>query len=172
VYERGISLGAVSKAHGFPGLRIGWAACRDRALMIRLADARQYLSTCSAGPSEMLACIAVKAAPLIVARNRALAEANLALLFAFLERNDSVFDWIAPEGGMVGYVRYHGRDGVEAWVIRMAETAGVLLLPSSVFRSALLELPEERFRIGFGRSGFAAGIETLETHLDEEGLLF
>ncbi len=29
-YERAISLGTVSKAHGLPGLRIGWLACRDR----------------------------------------------------------------------------------------------------------------------------------------------
>ena len=164
-YERGISLGAVSKAYGLPGLRIGWAACRDRPLAARMATTKQYLSTCSAGPSEVLACIAIKAAPSILARNRAIAEANLTLLRAFLDRHQALFDFVPPEGGVVSYVRYLGHEGVEAWVTRMAETASVLLLPSSTFHSRLLDLPAERFRIGFGRFGFADGLDALERHL-------
>ena len=34
-YERAISLGTVSKAHGLPGLRIGWLASRDPTLLRR-----------------------------------------------------------------------------------------------------------------------------------------
>lgn len=30
VYERAVSLGGLSKNAGMPGLRIGWAACRDK----------------------------------------------------------------------------------------------------------------------------------------------
>ena len=164
-YERGISLGATSKAYGLPGLRIGWVACRERGLIARIASERQYLSTCSAGPSEVLANIAIKAAPRIVARNRAIADANLSLLLAFLGRHRATFNCAVPAGGVVAYVRYHGREGVEAWVTRMAATAGVLLLPSSMFRSKLLTLPEQRFRIGFGGWGFADGLEALERSL-------
>ena len=164
IYERGVSLGATSKGLGLPGLRIGWAACRDPDLIGRLATIRQYLSTCSAGPSEVLACIALKAAPVILARNRGIAEDNLARLLAFLARHDALFDCWAPDGGMVCYPRYKGAEGVEAFAARMA-AAGVLLLPSSVFRSELLELPGGRFRIGFGRHSFAAGLEALERAL-------
>lgn len=165
VYERGVSLGAVSKAYGLPGLRIGWVACRDQGLIGRLATLRQYLSTCSAGPSEVLACIALKAAPVILTRNRAIAEANLARLLSFLARHEALFDCRPPEGGMVCYPRYTSAEGVERFVVRMAETAGVLLLPSSVFRSDLLELSVDRFRIGFGRLSFGAGLEALERAL-------
>ena len=164
-YERGISLGALSKAHGLPGLRIGWAACRDPWLVARMAMKRQYLSTCSAGPSEVLARIAIKAAATLIARNRRLAEANLSLLCGFLDRHPVLFDWTVPEGGMVGYVRYKGPDGVEAWTRRMAREAGVLLLPASMFRSTLLELPANRFRVGFGCLGVDAGLEALERAL-------
>ncbi len=167
-YERGISLGALSKAHGLPGLRIGWAACRDPWLVTRMAMKRQYLSTCSAGPSEVLAQIAIKAAPAIIDRNRQLAEANLSLLRGFLDRHPDLFEWTVPEGGMVGYVRYKGPDGVEAWTHRMAREAGVLLLPASVFRSTLLELPADRFRVGFGCLGVDAGLDALERVLGVE----
>ncbi len=165
IYERGLSLGAVSKVYGLPGLRIGWIACRDRPTLARLAVSRQYLSTCSAAPSEVLACIAIKAAPVILARNRSLAEANLRLFTAFLERHPAAFTWTLPLGGVVGYVRYHGPNGVEALATHLMETAGVLLLPSSTFASRLLELPRERFRIGFGRSGFETGLEALEQQI-------
>ena len=54
-YERGISLNVVSKAHGLPGLRVGWIVCRDRAALRRMQSVKQFLSTCNAGPSEVLA---------------------------------------------------------------------------------------------------------------------
>ncbi len=163
-YERGVSLGVLSKAYGLPGLRIGWVACRDRALLGRVAAIRQYLSTCSAGPSEVLACIALKAAPVILARNRALTEANLQRLLAFFARHPALFDCVEPEGGMVCFPRWRGAGDVDGFVARMAE-AGVLLLPASVFRSDLLAQPADRFRVGFGRSSFAAGLDAMERAL-------
>jgi len=160
-YERGVSVGVLSKAYGLPGLRIGWVACRDAGLIRRIADFRQYLSVCSAGPSEVLANIAVKASEAITGRNREIAAVNFAALSAFLARHPALFDWTMPEAGVVGYVRYAGADGVERFVARMAE-AGILLLPASVFRSELAALPGDRFRIGFGRTGFTAGLAALE----------
>lgn len=164
-YERGVSVSALSKAHGLPGLRVGWVACRDAALLRRVGAFRQYLSVCSPGPSEVLASIALKAGPTLLGRTRAIADANLSVLQPFLARHASLFDWTPPRAGVVGYVRYAGPDGVEAFVARMAHEAGVLLLPASVFRSELASLPADRFRIGFGGHGFEAGLRALEAAL-------
>jgi len=71
----------------------------------------------------------------------------------------------APNGGMVCYPRYEGEEGVERFVARMADTAGVLLLPSSVFRPDLLALPADRFRIGFGHRSFTTALAALERAL-------
>lgn len=168
-YERGISLNVVSKAYGLPGLRVGWIACRDRAALRRMQAIKQFLSTCNAGPSEVLANIALKAWPRILARNGAIATANLAALLAFFRGRAGLFDIVAPEGGMVAYPRYRGAEGVEAFVQRMAEAAGVVLLPASVFRSELADTPPDRFRIGFGRADFGAGLEALGAALDGKG---
>jgi aspartate/methionine/tyrosine aminotransferase len=164
-YERGISLGAMSKSYGLPGLRVGWVGCRDRALIGMLSRMRQYLSTCGAGTSEVLACIALKAADVILARNRAITTTNLALLEDFFQRHAGLFACRPPDGGMVCYPRFTGAGGVEQFVTSMAETAGVLLLPASVFRSDLAALPQDHFRIGFGQRGFAAGLAALERAL-------
>ena len=117
---------------------------------------------CGAGPSEVLANIALKAGEAITRRNRGIAAANLLALSGFLARHSALFNWRVPEAGVVGYVRYAGGDGVEHFVARMAEAAGILLLPASVFRSELAALPADRFRIGFGRTGFPAGLAALE----------
>jgi len=66
---------------------------------------------------------------------------------------------------MVCYPRYKGPDGVEHFVKRVADIASVLLLPASVFRSELLDLPTDRFRMGFGKLDFAAGLTALEKAL-------
>ena len=163
LYERGVSIGVLSKAYGLAGLRLGWVACPDPVITDRIAAFRQYLSVCSASPSEVLGQIAIKAAAPITARNRALALANLPLLEAFLGRHDD-FSWHAPRAGIVGYVRYTGADGVEAFTRRMA-SASVALLPASVFRSELLSLPDDYFRIGFGQPTFGAGLIAMEAAL-------
>jgi len=44
-----------------------------------------------------------------------------------------------------------------------------LLLPASVYRSDLAVTPVDRFRIGFGRSDLAAGLEALRAGLPAGG---
>src|SRR5262249_19788186 len=60
LYERAISLGTVSKAHGLPGLRIGWLACRDPALLDRVTGMKLYTTICSSAPSELLVALALR----------------------------------------------------------------------------------------------------------------
>ena len=158
VYERGISLNVMSKAYGLAGLRIGWLACRDRTVLLRCERYKHYLSICNAGPSELLARIALKAREPILARNRAIVARNLAVLDTFFGDYPELFDWRQPDGGCVGCVGYRGRNGVEAFANRLVEEAGVLLLPATVYRSELNEVPANFFRIGFGRAALPDGI--------------
>jgi aspartate/methionine/tyrosine aminotransferase len=165
LYERGLSLGVLSKAYGLPGLRIGWIACRDPDVLTRLESLRHYLTLCSARPSELLATIALRARSRILHRNRKLIERNLALLDDFFSAHADRFEWSRPEGGSTAYVRYLGADGVEAFAQDLVERVSVLVAPSSVFQSALGPTPTDRFRIGFGRDGLEAGLGVLDAYL-------
>jgi len=165
LYERALSLGVLSKAYGLPGLRLGWIACRDRDLLQRLERYKHYLSICNAVPSERLGLIAVKARAAIVKRNRDLANANVAKLGAFFAEFPGLFDWAVPDGGCVGFPRYLGADGVEAFCARLVEEAGVFLAPASIWRSDLGETPADRFRIGYGRADMDEGLEALRAWL-------
>jgi aspartate/methionine/tyrosine aminotransferase len=148
----------MSKSYGLPGLRIGWLACQDRAFLESCERYKHYLSICNSGPSEVLAEIALKARAPILERNRGIARHNLGLLDAFFADFPELFDWRAPDGSCVAFVRYKGREGAERFTERLVEETGVLLLPSSIYRSELGPVPQDYFRIGFGRSNMAEGL--------------
>jgi aspartate/methionine/tyrosine aminotransferase len=161
-----LSLGVMSKAYGLPGLRIGWVACRDRALLARLERRKHYTSICPAGPSELIATHALRKRDAITARNRAIIAANLPRFDAFFAAHDNLFEWERPQAGCVCFPRYLGPDGVEAFCHDLVEEAGVVLLPASIYASDLGDVPPDRFRIGVGRVGPQAGLEALAAFLD------
>lgn len=164
-YERALSLNVMSKAYGLPGLRIGWIACRDRAVLARMERLKHYLSICNAAPSELLARIALKARDRLLARTHAICERNLVTLGRFFAERPDLYEWTEPEGGAIGYPRYLGADGVEAHCHALVEQAGVLLLPASVYASTLAPVPVDRFRVGYGRDGIEAGLAAWRDHL-------
>lgn len=170
VYERGISLNVMSKAYGLPGLRIGWLACRDNEMLRRFERYKHYLSICNSAPSEVLARIALKASASILTRNRAIVDANLALLGRFFGEFAPFFDWKLPDGGCVGFIRYKGADGVETFTDRLVRETGVLLLPASVYRSDLNTVPPDYFRVGYGHRYVPAALEVLRSWLRTQGV--
>jgi aspartate/methionine/tyrosine aminotransferase len=150
---RALSLNVMSKAYGLPGLRIGWLACRDRALLERLERRKHYTTICNAGPSEHLATLALRHGDRIRARNRDIIAANLPLFADFFAAWPDVLEWEAPRGGCVSFPRLVTGEPASTFCRRLVEQAGVVLLPADIYASALGEVPEDRFRIGVGRRG-------------------
>jgi len=168
VYERAVSLNVMSKAYGLPGLRIGWLACKDRAMLVRFERFKHFLSICNSAPSEVLARIALKARDRILERNRQVVRGNLSVLDAFFADYAHLFDWREPDGGCVGFIRYKGAEGVEEFTRRVVEESGVLLLPSSIYRSELGPVPDNCLRVGFGRSHVPEGVAVLRNWLERK----
>ena len=165
VYARALSLGVMSKAYGLPGLRIGWIACQDSGVLSRLERMKHYTSICNAGPSEVLATIALKAGDTILDRNRALVRENAGRVTEFMGRHPDLFDWHEPDGGCIAFPRYLGAEGVDEFCRASVEESGVLLLPNSVYQSRVSPVPSDRFRIGFGRRNLPEALAALDEHL-------
>lgn len=165
IYERGLSLNVMSKSYGLPGLRIGWIACLDTAVLSRMERMKHYLSICNAGPSERLAMIALRNRATILARNCAIVDGNLTLWDAFFARHLDLFDWRRPDGSCMAYPRYKGSEGVARFAEALVEESGVLVLPSTIYASDLGPTPTDRFRLGCGRLGLEQGIAAFEAHL-------
>ena len=157
--ERGVSIAGLSKAYGLPGLRVGWLATRDRELLEAVQAYKDYTTICASAPSERLAVVALKNAPRLVGRCRAIVAANRPLLEACLSRQADRFAWRPPLAGPIAFARFHPGDAT-AFCERLALAAGVMLLPSSVF-----EWGDTHVRFGFGRTSFAGALAVLERHL-------
>lgn len=164
-YERGISLGVMSKAYGLAGLRLGWIACKDRGLLERMESMKHYLSICNSAPGEFLSLVALEAADRLLARNRSLAAANRDLLRAFFARHQDLFEWYEPDAGCLAFPRYLGPEGVDAMCDALVKEAGVLLMPASLFASTLGPVDQDRFRVGYGRADFPQALEVWEDWL-------
>jgi aspartate/methionine/tyrosine aminotransferase len=158
-YQRAISLGAVSKAYGLPGLRTAWLACGDRDLLECVKGLKLYTTICSSAPSELLLALALRHADRIVEESRQLVLANLPVLEAFLERRRGLLQWVPPTAGPIGFPRVSGDFDVHAWCEQIAEQAGVLLLPGDVYGEP------RHVRLGFGRANLGQAVERLERHL-------
>jgi aspartate/methionine/tyrosine aminotransferase len=156
----------MSKSYGLPGLRVGWLATRDRALLERLERRKHYTSICNAGPSELLATIALRHGDAIQQRNRDIVATNLPIFAAALERWSDHIAFEPPEGGCVCFPRYLGADGVERFCEDLVRDAGVLLLPASLYRSPLGPTPGDRFRLGVGRRDPAPALAAIDHFLE------
>ncbi len=165
-----VSLNVTSKSYGLAGLRVGWLASRDRALLARLERRKHYTSISNSGPSEFLTTLALRHGEAIQARNRAIVRRNLPLFDSLFARWPELFDWERPQGGCICFPRYRGADGVEAFCRDLVEQAGVLLAPASLFRSSLADTPTDRFRVGVGRSNPEPALEAIQRFLERRGV--
>jgi aspartate/methionine/tyrosine aminotransferase len=153
----GISLGVMSKSFALAGLRIGWLATKDRALLDRCAAFKDYTTICSSAPAEILALIALRASDRVLTRSRGIVLGNLALLDRFFERWAGTFDWVRPRGGSIGFPRLRADVPIDRFAADLVVAEGVLLLPGSTFGH-----PGNHFRIGFGRTDLPEALAGLE----------
>jgi len=162
--ERAISIGVMSKSFALAGLRIGWLATRDRAVLDRCARMKDYTTICSSAPSEVLALIGLRARERVLARSREIVVANLGILDGFFERCADALAWVRPRGGSIAFPRLvpggpAGRSA-DRFTAALVERTGVLLLPSSTFGFG-----DSHVRIGLGRTDLPEAIEALEGFL-------
>lgn len=149
VYDRGVSLGVMSKAYGLAGLRIGWIVVRDRALAQRIAQVKDYTTICSSAPSECLATMALENHRAITQRNAGIIRRNLALLRAFMDARPTQFTWVRPRAGPVAFIEPAHVENINRYCDDVLDRTGVLLLPGTVFDES-----SRAVRVGFGRRSF------------------
>jgi aspartate/methionine/tyrosine aminotransferase len=149
----------MSKTYGLAGLRIGWVASRNAAVLSRMAALKDYTTICCSAPSEHLAELALRHGEQIASRNRAIIAANLPLLDSFFALHADLFTWQRPKAGPIAFPRLLGRE-VSSFCDACAAGCGVLLLPGTLYGDA-----GNHFRIGFGRKNMREALARLEEFL-------
>jgi aspartate/methionine/tyrosine aminotransferase len=133
-YELGVSVSGLGGSFGLPGLRCGWVACTNRALLQRIAELQSFnadSSLCS--PSDALALAALQPGTwrALLRRNRDVLTANRALLLAFMARHVATFAFTPPMAGPSALVQLVGERALSSaeFCRRLVQSHGVLLMP-------------------------------------------
>ena len=152
---RAVSVGVMSKSFGLAGLRIGWAATRNKDLYGQLAAFKDYTTICNSAPSEFLSTLALTHRDTILERNRAILKENLERLQLFFMRYTNIFKWIQPKAGPIAFPQLL-EGAVDEFCNQLISQKGVLLLPGTLYGEKY-----NHFRIGFGRRNMAQCLEKL-----------
>lgn len=154
LYDRGISVGSMSKAFSLAGIRLGWI-CGPKEVL-RAAEVHRDYNTISVGiVDDLLASIAIENHDKILARSRRIVRENLAILDRWVESEPAI-SYVKPRAGTVTLLNYSYEIPSHDFCTRLLEQTGVLLTPGSAFE-----------REGYVRIGYANDREVLEKGLLE-----
>ena len=155
-----IVTGSLSKCHGAPGLRIGWAIVRDPALREQLVLGKFSTVIANSTVDEMLALrVFREAEPIIAARRTHLGE-GLERTAAWVERNAALVEWVRPDAGALCCIRLRPDRFDEAAVARFYAALG--RLDARVANGSWFGEEPRVFRLGFG----LLSMDELEAALD------
>lgn len=160
LYEHAFSLAGLSKSYGLPGLRIGWIASRQKEILEKMAEIKDYTTICCSAPSEILALIALRNRERILKEQLIRVGRNLLALEDFMGTFQGFLHWNRPRGGSICFPRMLAVDDTFSFCERLVEQAGIMLAPSRIF-----EFGDSHVRIGFGRQDLPDVLERFGDYL-------
>jgi aspartate/methionine/tyrosine aminotransferase len=162
LYEKGISLGDMSKPFGLAGLRIGWIGTKHKELFKNIASFKDYTTICNSAASEFLATLALKNKKKILSRNLEIIKKNLIHLDSFFNSYKHLFKWIKPRAGSIAFPKLKINKDIEDITIDLIDRKQTLIMPSTNY-----QFGNKHFRIGFGRKSMEEALKMFEEYLNE-----
>jgi aspartate/methionine/tyrosine aminotransferase len=146
--DRAIVTSSLSKVYGLPGLRLGWAACRDEKIIDGLWAYSDYTSISPSMLSDHLGTIALQpdSRAQLKSRAKTIIHHNWRILEEWLNENDDIFRYIRPSAAAICFPQYNLPLASVELVERLRVEKGVLVAPGDYFGTP------QHLRIGFGYS--------------------
>ena len=154
IYEKGISVGSMSKTYSLPGLRVGWVAARAD-LVNEINHQRQYNTISVSAPDDYFSAVALENKDFIQERNFKIMNVGVNILNNWLKNTPEV-RCILPKGGTTVLLKYNLDLPSRDFCKKLQAETGVALLPGETMEME-----------GYVRLGFCA--ENLETALEKLG---
>jgi aspartate/methionine/tyrosine aminotransferase len=150
-----ITTSSLTKSYGLAGLRCGWTISSP-ALAERFRRARDLVDGTGSIVAERLAVLAFSRLEPLHQRTRAILDANLPLVEAFLASHAEL-EWVDPRGGTVVFPRVRGLEDTSALAERLLKEYDTAIVPGRFF-----EAPSH-FRLGFGgaRESLQGGLDAV-----------
>jgi aspartate/methionine/tyrosine aminotransferase len=156
VYENAVSLSGMSKIFGLAGLRIGWLASKNAALLQEIEAFKDYLTICSSAPSEILATIALNNPDKFIDPNIKKILTNIELFKSFSVGSE-LFEFYRPKAGSTAFIKLKTAMPALQLANTIVKETGIMLLPSEMFHYG-----HHQVRIGFGRANLPEILAILE----------
>ena len=166
LYEKGISLGSMSKVFSLAGLRLGWVATHDRDALTAMTSHRDYNHISCGMFDEALAGVALRHKDKLLQRNQGIVRQNLAILDAWVQAQPHVY-YTKPKAGTTALVYYDYDIPSRELCLDMYNRTGAFVTPGDCFEQG------RSMRIGYAceadvlRAGLAA-IDAYFALLDAE----
>ena len=163
LYEKGISVGSMSKVFSLAGLRMGWIAGPEEVIELCQLH-RDYTTISNSMISDYLSVIALKNKDKILKRNLKKVKRQLQILDRWVQNEDLV-EYVKPNGGTTAFLNYKLDLDSETFAKKLFREKGVLVVPGTAFGR------DKFIRIGFAGSEkeLKAGLALLKEFLDEKG---
>jgi aspartate/methionine/tyrosine aminotransferase len=167
IYEKGMSVGVISKGFGIPGIRVGWLVCKNKNFLKKINDVKAYLSVCNSQIDEQLASVILQYREKLVERNLKIILKNKEMLAKLSSILGNPIEVIQPNTGCCLFAliktqqtrEYTACTSVsEDMVKQLAEQTNFLLYPSALF-----ETDVQGLRIGFGNKNFADFVQKVKS---------
>ena len=155
LYQKGISVGSMSKIFSLAGLRMGWIVSKDVELIDACLKRRDY-DTISCGQlDDLFASLALANKEKIFDRNRKILLKNREILDQWVNETPEV-SYIKPVAGTTALIYYNKDIPSYELCLKLIKEKGVLFTPGSCFEME-----------GCVRIGYAFDSKTLRTGLDK-----
>jgi len=148
VDPRIITGASISKAHGAPGLRVGWLTVPEPALWERLRVAKMNMIISGSVLDETLATVVLDHQEQILAKRRLMLSKALGMLQAWLRDEVERVEWVEPDAGALCCLRLKPGAFDDAAIQRfwkMLPDHELQLASGSWFGAT-----QREFRLGFG----------------------
>lgn len=153
LYEKGISVGSMSKVFSMAGLRLGWIACRDQEARRAFLSHRDYNLISCGMFEEAIASLALTHQQPILDRSRAIVRQNLAILDRWVQSEPHI-SYVKPQAGATALVCYDLDIPSREFCLELYRKTGAFVTPGDCFGQ-----PRSM------RIGYACAKETLEQGL-------
>lgn len=142
LYEKGISVGSMSKCWSMAGVRLGWIAARDMDLLRRCHERRDYDTISCPVIDDKLAALALANKDKITVRNREILLRNRKILDDWVNATPEVY-YQKPVAGTTALVYYKKNMPSRELCKQLLDKTGVLFTPGECFEM------EGSVRIGY-----------------------
>jgi len=133
-WEKSLVVSGLSKAYGLPGLRVGWIVGPEDVVK-RTWPYHDYTTISPSALSDRLAThvLEPERRARILARTRAILNANFPLLETWLKDHPGLFNFTPPLAGAICFARYGFKANSTELVERLIRERSVLLVPGDHF---------------------------------------